>query len=758
MADTNSLTLQINVNVKNQEKVAALNVALQSLRDTLANVSKEANEAIKSLSKLGRKYSLVSPHIKKGFGTTTGRGSRTSKTYTGKLNDPAPTFVRQKQATDSAAKSNDKYAKSVDKVGDSIDKTDEKVPKVGKTAERTTGIFGKLAGSLSKFAKLFGRIALYRAVRAMLKEISQAFQEGVQNLARYSSAFNGTMSSFSTSTLYLKNSIGAAVRPILELMIPALVQLIDWVVKAINSFNQLASVMSGKSTYTRAKKYNVDYAKSLDNTNEKAKKLQRTLLSFDEINKLDDNDSSSGSDTPDYSQMFEEVPIDKNNALVDFWNKVKEAIPTETLEHFKKAWDRLAKAVEKLSESKVWQTIRDWLARITGFSFGAIIEAFADWADALASILEFFEDPSWETFKTMIQDICDAILSFPDYIVTYFSTLIDDSNLPDWAKKLLHGLNKGLEFALKFTIPWFSIPTILRMLLDDEKRNKLTSDTEKSFTNVIKAIKDKFSIFEAPFREIQKWIETIFDIVKNDFENLKQIFSGVIDAWRAIKEKLGEIFNAIREIASAVWSKIWEKISGVINKIKEKFSPFFKAASEGFDNMWTKISEFGDKVRNKFKNLGIAISDFIGNAIKSMLNGLFGIIESKINGFINGLNSAISWVNSKLGTSINPVSPLKIPRFAQGGFPENGLFYANSTELVGEFDNGRTAVANNEQITNGIRRAAYEGFRQALAESGGTGSETRFIAELNGKTLFDEVVRQNNMSARTYGASPLTSY
>ena len=47
--------------------------------------------------------------------------------------------------------------------------------------------------------------------------------------------------------------------------------------------------------------------------------------------------------------------------------------------------------------------------------------------------------------------------------------------------------------------------------------------------------------------------------------------------------------------------------------------------------------------------------------------------------------------------------------FATGGFPEDGLFFANHNELVGQFSNGKTAVANNEQITEGIEHASYRG-------------------------------------------------
>lgn len=58
-----------------------------------------------------------------------------------------------------------------------------------------------------------------------------------------------------------------------------------------------------------------------------------------------------------------------------------------------------------------------------------------------------------------------------------------------------------------------------------------------------------------------------------------------------------------------------------------------------------------------------------------------------------------------------------IPAYSVGGFPEDGLFMANHSELVGRFNNGRTAVANNEQITDGIEEASYRGFVRAISEN-----------------------------------------
>lgn len=56
-----------------------------------------------------------------------------------------------------------------------------------------------------------------------------------------------------------------------------------------------------------------------------------------------------------------------------------------------------------------------------------------------------------------------------------------------------------------------------------------------------------------------------------------------------------------------------------------------------------------------------------------------------------------------------------IPAYVNGGFPEDGLFYANHNELVGRFSNGDTAVANNDQIVAGIKAGVKEAVAEVLA-------------------------------------------
>ena len=58
--------------------------------------------------------------------------------------------------------------------------------------------------------------------------------------------------------------------------------------------------------------------------------------------------------------------------------------------------------------------------------------------------------------------------------------------------------------------------------------------------------------------------------------------------------------------------------------------------------------------------------------------------------------------------------------FANGGFPEDGWFRASHGEMFGKFDNGKSVVANNKQITTGISEAVapavYAATKAAIKE------------------------------------------
>ena len=127
------------------------------------------------------------------------------------------------------------------------------------------------------------------------------------------------MDSASNALLKMKNSIGAAVAPALQALIPILQTIVSWVITAANALNQFLSLLTGKSTWTRAKDVSAGAAKSLGGAGKAAKEaaeeIKGLLADWDELNIIQQESSKNptsgsgggGAGGVDYADMFEEV-------------------------------------------------------------------------------------------------------------------------------------------------------------------------------------------------------------------------------------------------------------------------------------------------------------------------------------------------------------------------------------------------------------------------------------------------------------------
>ncbi len=196
-----------------------------------------------------------------------------------------------------------------------------------KVKQNTSGL-GKLFSSMK-------RIAMYRAIRFMFAQLTQAMREGINNLYQYSTLMGGTfaqsMDRLATSGQYLKNSLGAMAAPIINALAPAIDFVIDKIVTLLNFINMLFARLSGASSFTAAKKNATSYGDSLEKAGgsaaKAAKEIRDATTGIDELNiimqKDDTGGGGGGGGGADYGSMFEELPID--NSVSDFADKLKQA-------------------------------------------------------------------------------------------------------------------------------------------------------------------------------------------------------------------------------------------------------------------------------------------------------------------------------------------------------------------------------------------------------------------------------------------------
>lgn len=197
----------------------------------------------------------------------------------------------------------------------------------GRKALDSCGTSAKKSGSLlstmaSRLKGILLSLFIFNWISKGFNAMVSAMKEGFRNLARYSKDYNAQMSALKSSCAQFKNSLAAAFEPIVNMAIPYLVKLINWLIKAADAIAQFMAILQGKSTYTRAKKQNIDYAKSLDTTTKSAKKA---LAAFDELNVLSDQGGiTAGGGELTGKDAFEEASV--NPKMVEMLEKAKKLL------------------------------------------------------------------------------------------------------------------------------------------------------------------------------------------------------------------------------------------------------------------------------------------------------------------------------------------------------------------------------------------------------------------------------------------------
>lgn len=208
--------------------------------------------------------------------------------------------------------------------------------------------------------------------------------------------------------------------------------------------------------------------------------------------------------------------------------------------------------------------------------------------------------------------------------------------------------------------------------------------------------------------------------------------------------------------------KVWAEIEGFFNgTVLTFFATLGNKIKDSFSNAWNTVKKvFEVDIKNTFINIGTNIvsafesawnkvKDFFTGTVKNFFTqtipGFFKNVGVNIaNSIIDGLNRLGNFTipGFRLGawqiwedTEVKLFNIPKIPAYATGGFPEDGLFFANSGELVGEFAGGRTAAVNNQQIIEGVSDGVYRAVVAALGEQSNGNQSVSLNLYLDGKQI-----------------------
>lgn len=583
---------------------------------------------------------------------------------------------------------------------------------------------------LSKALNALKRVAFYRVIRSAIKAIGDAIREGTENAYQYSAAIGGNIGyvaeafdQMANKSFTMKNQMGAAWATLKAAIIPILVEIVQWATQAANAITQLFAALSGKSVYMKA----VDTSKKwADNTAKgaaAAKAWRNQLMGFDEINRLEEPSTGGGGgggvSGPDYSQMFETLPVSK------------------------KLQDIVAIVKNHLKELK---------ALAIGAEIGiglALLLTGANVPLGLAILAKGLYDAygylkvNWSYLTDSIGNALGAIsmLLIGAEVGIGLIFALSGANVPLGLALIASGLFLG---ANQIALSWDDLPNKIKMVVSAidlvVASAFLTLGCLFAFTGANLPL--GIALMIAGIGSGVAGIKLMWDSVPNKLDRVVKIITAIVSgALLAIGALimfgapafsplgLGLIIaGVVGMVASAAINWEW-----AVAAVKSVFSTLLAIISGMAIVLGVLLCLSGAGL-----GLGLAIiaaglagsyaawsisSNPITNFVKGVANAVIGIlnsavvgIESLINGILDGIGNALSVINSfskLVGINISwrpgHVNLPKIRGFATGGFPEDGLFFANHNELIGRFQGGKTVVANNEQIVAGITYGVEEG-------------------------------------------------
>lgn len=750
-----------------------------------------------------------------------------------------------------------------------IQKFSSGIPLMKRFSSANKSVSSGLGGGLKNILKYTLGI---RSLFVLVNKLRSALVDGFKNLSQYSGETNNSLSMLMSSLTQLKNAFAAAFAPILNVVAPILNSIIQKIISVVNTFGQLTSALTGKTTYIKAKKVQQDYAKSLNSnaasaTNAKKanEELQRTILSFDQINKMDDNSSSDSdngiADTGGLSpsDMFDTQSIPsrikgiadmikqawKNADFTDIGtmvgNKLNAALNSIPWDKIRNTCNKIAKSIATFLNGFIEAV--DW--KLVGNTFAQGINTVFDAANTFA------ENFHWKSLGDAIGNGVNGALGGLDWnliqeTVHNIATGITDTlnsfiQTTDWAlvgQSFGNGINTILDFFYTGinNFDWTGTGAALAEFvnnaintIDFVKLGQTVSDGVKGiFDFGIAAIEgvdwstvgekvwdglaaidwngisDKFfellgaafgglSAFLGGFisdavagaqKYFQKKIEEcggkislgILKGIKDGIVGIGEwivdhVFTPFIDGFKkafgihspstvmaeqggfvisgllkGVEDKAGNFFGYIKDIPG----KTVNFIGDIKGKVHSKGTDIIQGLKEGFTDRWDSFTDILSELPNK-----------IQDAVPNLFDVGAGIIQNFANGFssIHIPMPHIGWDWSGGNINIGNWS-FSLPRFnlqwyAQGGFPEAGqLFMANEAgpELVGKMGN-RNAVANNNQIVEGIKAGVFEAVLDALNASGildRDDSEKEVVLELTVKTDSETLYKAVRKGKRKY--------
>lgn len=472
-----------------------------------------------------------------------------------------------------------------------------------------------------------------------------------------------------------------------------------------------------------------DLETSLEDATDAAKKLKTNLLGIDELNVV--------SNTEDIDKL------ESATANLDLSKEIADA-----LEEYEKVWEQAYQNMENDSEK--------FANKIIGF--------FKPIGVVVSNIANNFKDGFDDVFNLgQVENYQKSIERLSRSFISLFSE-----------KEVRHSLDEVMSTASKALGSITASAISVGLSISTGVANGVADANEEMQqfnTDKITSVAESASKISKNYENLSNTVAKIAETFEGEeFSNIVSIFTQLGDA--VLLSKIEEMVGKLADIETFfiqpitdngdLIADIFHEITSVIEDILAPLGNLIEIITghsmeyeEGwfhkFMQMMTVIASadvkahlevvldvlqrFGDTVEWARENWETFLSLFDKETMEKYLADLaepfkeaFGkvvkVVVDAMNNVITAINNALSFEweiknpfsgkTEEISFGVNiPLIP--VPQYKNGGFVEDGLFMANHNELVGQFTNGKTAVANNEQIVLGIENGVERAVSRVLA-------------------------------------------
>lgn len=430
----------------------------------------------------------------------------------------------------------------------------------------------------------------------------------------------------------------------------------------------------------------------------------------------------------------------------------------------------IANSVNHFFSTIKWKKLGKTVGKAISGAFTEISTFLSEvkWEDIGKAVGDFLAGINW---KDIFSSLCDVIKSAIGGIDGFLTGIFGEGGATTI---------EAIAIAIGTLVTALKLYNIVTAIA--EAKAKLMAIAQGAL-NAVMAINPVFLIVAAIMALI-----AVFVLLWNKCEGFREFW---VNLWEGIKEVAGVVWESIKEFFVSAWDNIksvWNKACGFFRKIwdgiKKIFAPVAKYFKNIFKNAWDYVksifstfTEFFNGLIGGVKKIFSGFTDFItgiftGNwkkaweGVKKIFKGVwdtfYAIVKLPINLIIDGVNflwkniyNAISSIVNTVGEVAGalgdifgqdwhfkmPDDPPTIPHLAKGAvIPPRSEFMA----VLGDQKHG----TNIETPENLLRQI----MREELGKINTSGSGTyEFTAQINRRTLFDEVIKEGKLRKKTTG-------